>query len=790
MARTITSASATEAALATGAFPRRILEIQFSTGTLYYSTENLATADGDPVNAEGRIIDMGNITQSGEPGKAGSVDTMSITFADSDQFFKNKQETAPGIQATDCFLYLWFEGTTFSTDKITDFAGTLTAPMTWDEGKATFQCTMKGMEHKYDYSIGELATTDIFPEISCTQCQNALIPIVYGQPCYRVPACVIDRPGTALLASPLLIGDDTFTINATAAEGNFTAAGSGSPITLIVGGGNTWERITGWFATGGAGTTFTITDRGSVEGTTLDTGTTAGTAAVAGWTYMTIPEADLTNPTTSRAGYACAVKHNNTTWTIHLVSHWLDSGVNRGIVLEPEGVTFPSGGGWEYRLMTSAGFIPTYPVGTSVHEEASWVYATNFLPSPNGILRVEAPATVQQGDNSKQERWLEINSDHYTTNLDNTDYNTALGRGALDDGITTVTLTYSPTQLGLGNNTIYVSLYGVASLTDPADIIEDLLTNEWLGNLPAARVNSASFTTAAAALTQQCAFALLDEKRKLHEMCAEIAHQAGCVYYWDGGQANIKKITRPMAGSVMTYTREDYSMVEKLVIEDTDFKDLITEMSGKFKPALASPELAITRQATDAITDFGIKRDEIDFWSMQYPTSVALSTEFWLEYLLESNRRITFTTWLNAVSLQPGDIITLDVDDGAGNVILNSVLAEIVGIDRTPGNLRMNKMERITITCVVKMYDYTVTAVVPSDVTCQGTEVQNEYKRSGVMYLESTGTGRSLRVRAPIGLPEHGSAVQRPVTNPADPTVDFQIEDNSINSTFPTIDCS
>ena len=769
MARTLTAAAAAEAARANGAFPRRILQLDFPSGTLYYSTEDLLIADGDPVDAEGRLISMGAINLSGEPGKAGSIGTFEIQLHDQDQFFKSKNETQPGIQTVDAFFYLWFEGTPWA-DRITDFGGTLTAPLSWDEKAGTFSATMKGFEHKYDVEIGEVATTELFPEMLCTECENNLIPIAYGDPVYRVPACVIDRPGQGILAAPFTIFDDTFTINSTAAEAGFDTG----TITVIMGGGGIWEKITGSFGSGSS-SVFTITDRGLVEGTTLNTGTTSGLFANEGFQYMTIANSDLTDPATSRVGHALAARASGV-WFLFLISHWISTGANKAIIIEPSGFTFPSAGGNDYRLINQPGIVPVFAPGASVNEVGDWTYAANFLPSTS-VVRIEAPIQVAAADGGRSTVWLEVNPAHYTVTLNDTTYNAALGRTS-GNGLTTVTLDFTPVQVGLDDETLYMTMQGIGGFSDPADVMLDLLTNEDLGNVPAARVDSASFATAAALIPTKFSFALLDEKQGLHDMISELAYQANCIYFWDQGKAMLKRLVRPLVSgdSVLTITRDSYSNASRLSIQDTDVKDHVTELHGLFRPAIPAVELALIRKSADAITDFGIKRDEISFWAYQFPTSVALSTEFWLEYLLESNRIVTFTTWLNAEALQPGDTITLDIDTGSGVAIFDSVLAEVLGTQRQPGNLRERKMETITVTCVVKLYDYTVTPSAPSDITCVGNVVRNEFQRSGKLYLASTGGSRSLLVRTGANnRRDAAGSIQRPVTSGADPDQDSNV---------------
>lgn len=779
MARTLTSAAATEAAKQHGAFPRRILEVQFPspTGTKFYSSEALTS----PVTAEGRIRSIGNITVRGEPGKGGNVNSMSIELRDDDLFFKDLNETKPGFQNVDAFLWLWFEGTTWPDDRILDFGGVLTAPMQWSERTASFSMTMKGFEHKYDKEIGQLATADIFTEIDCAECENALIPIVYGNPCQRVPACVIDRPGQAVLSSALnVVPDTSLSINATASEAGFT---SGSTISLAVGSGGRWERVTGSFATGSS-TSFSITSRGAVDAE----GTTAGLFGSGGFSYILVPRADITNPDTPRTGHPLYINDNSGTWHTIPITHWSQQGTSQAIAIEGN-LNIPSGS--DYKIGSLPGFVPSWPIGTNVAEIGTWKYVVNYLPSKS-VDRVEARVEVETGAGARVTQWLEINSAHYTVDNDDRAFNTALGRLSTDPGLTTVTLNFHPKQLGINDETVFITLRGIistshstspggsfgdAALENPADVIEHLLTNEFLGNVPSARVDANSFSTAAAAISTKCSFAILNEKARLNDITSDLAYQGNSILFWDAGKATMKALERPLqvADSELTITRGDYSFNDMLKIEDVDIKQYVTELQAKFRPAVPASELVLVRDSSGAKDDFGMQRDTLDLWAYQFPTSVALVTEFWLEYFLETNRRVTFTTFLNAVKIQPGDVITLDIDDGAGNIIFDSVLAQVIAVNRQPGSLQQGAMERVTITCELKLYDYTISTATPSDVTCIGHVARRALRQTGKLFLQSSGTGRSLFVNnSPFVADDGGANIQKPIQDTdVDPDANF-----------------
>lgn len=758
MARSLTAAATTEAEKQAGAFPRRILEVQWSDGTKYYSTEDLSS----PVSAEGRLLRIGEITIQGKPGKGAAVRTLDVTFADEDFFLKAKNEAKPGIQTTPAILWIWFEGTTWPDDRVAEFGGIITAPLRFQERNTAWRLTLKGFEHHHDKQIGEIATKDIFPEIRCTEVENELIPIAYGNPCYRIPAYVIDRPGEGTLASQLEIPDSTLKINSTASEANFT---TGYSIDLAVGAGNRWEKITGSFADDTTDT-FDITDRGSIEAS----GTTDGIATAEGFEWILIPEGDFTDATINRSGRPLYIKDNDGVWHTLPVTHWTQDGTSRRAALK--GDLNLSSVQNDYKIGAIAGWVPLYPPGTQVREIGSWKYVTNFLPSES-VERVEIKGTVEVPGGDRRTAWLEINPAHYSTDLNDQSFNTNMGRAADDDGMTTVSLDFTPTQFGTDDPTIYVTVKGIkgggtTALENPADVIKHLLENQFLGNVPSGRINGSSFNTGD--FSQKFSFALLDSGKSLNDLTSELAHQANAILFWDGQQVNLKKLERPLqsADSELTITRDDYSLNEPFKIEDADIKHFVTELQSKFRPTVTAAEQILTRESSDGKDDFGIQREKWNLWSYQFPTSVALATEFWLQYLLETNRRVTVTTYLQALKIQPGDVITLDIDDGDGTIIFDSVLAQVIEVRRSAA--QRSGMEQTRLTCELKLYDYTIETGTPSDTGCIGDEQGRILEDEGKLYLQSDGTDRSLFVaQGPRGGDGAGN-LTKPVQSDMDPS--------------------
>ena len=724
MSRTLTSAAQAEAAKTTGAGYRIILEVDFddsSGGPRYFSTEDLT----EPVVAEGRIISMGELELSGEPQRVGGINQVTIVLQDSDYALKSLFDTQPGVQNKPAYLHLWFEGTVWA-DRVTLAGGVLTAPLKWSFARAEWSVTLKGFEHFHDQQIGQLATTTIFPEISCRHCENKLIPIAFGRPVYRVPACVIDRPGSGMLGAGLDPWDETLTLHTDAGQAGFT---TGESINVLVGFPGRYELITGSFDDS-FDDVMTITSRGSIYA--------SGTvhpypfAGIDGVRYFAVFLSDLPDGASApKTGHPIYLQQQDGTWIATVITNW-DIDVDR-VYLFPIG-DLNLGAGTNWKIGSQAGVVPIWPSGTPIEENGAWTWVANYLPSEN-VDRVEARASINVPGGDTQNVWLSYDASAYTVNLNNQDYNGTLGRDPTDPGLTTITTVHHPMRYGFSEETVWVTLKATAeddfntsahggvltALTNAADIIELLLTSPVLGNLDSGTyIDSTSFAAAKAEISTVMGFALLDEKKKLLDLCSELAFQAGCLFYWDQGKAHLKKLSNTLSGSAATITADNMAGAS-LEIEEQSLKEWTTELTSKFRLAIPAPEQQLVRKSDTAKDAYGLKRDEIGLWAYQFPTSVASITEFWLQYRLNLTRLVMVDVYLDTgLKLQPGDVVTLDVDDGGGNAVFASKLARVRSIRHALGDARAGTMPHISLTLEVNQFTFTIDTGTPSDDGCEG----------------------------------------------------------------------
>lgn len=708
MARTLTSAALTETGKQTGAFPRRVLELQLSGGSVYYATEAFEPT-GLGVTTAARVLSWGDLQLQSEAGTIGGHGQLTVRLRDEDLALKTIFDAKPGVQNVHAYVHLWFSGTNWS-DRVTIFGGILSAPFSWDTETAAWSVTMKGFEHYFDTDLGQVLDREQWPEVMCDgECEGSLIPIVYGSPCVRVPACVIDRPGTAKLGAYLGIHDATLTIHRTAGSSNFT---TGENINLIVGWPGNFELINGYFDDD-SDTTFTILNRGAIQAA----GSSPGVFA-SGERYFLLDREDLVdtwtgntiNPDQSRVGWPIYVDNDaDGNWVTFTVDHWFHTGFDQGVVREPAGITFKTGAIWKLARWPSDVYWLT---GAPVFEIGSWTYACNFLPSTS-VTRVEAKAEVDAHDSrgSRVTQFFQYDASRYSVTLNDKSYNAKLGRDAGADGITTITLDAPPPRYGVTDERIWVTQ---SRLSTAGEIIEDLLTSDALGGIDSGMVNSMTDSTS-------LAFAITESGKKLNDVVADLAQQAGALLFWDGGKATLRSLSNTLdAGdNELTVTPANYAG-QSLKIEAVPVANLPTEMAAKMKTSLPAPELQLLRTSSEAAGEYGRRRKALSLWGIQDIGTASSVTEFWLTYYLQRNRIVSFRAYLGALHLQPGDTITLDIDTGNGTVIFDSVLARVLSLRHIAGEPDSQRMESIEVTCEVKLWDWTIQSVAnPQEEDCE-----------------------------------------------------------------------
>jgi len=708
VARTLTAATTTEKNKVTGAFPRWILEIQFggATGNKYYAEELLH----GPVPCEGRVVNWGQLQLSAEPGKIGGFDQLTITMEDSDRELRSLFESFPGVQNKLAYVYLWFEGTDWELDRITLFAGVLSAPLSWNDRDTNWSISMKGLQEYFDKSVGRLIKQEDFSEVNCTECDGKAIPIIYGNPCRRVPVCIIDRPGEGFTAYEIGPHETQIQIHDEAAKLYFT---TGSTIQLVVGYPGNYETFSGSFSSA-ASTFFDIDSRSSI----LASGNLSGVFAEEGDRFALINSSSMDVPSIERGGHPVWF-NNGDGWRAMMITHWTYEGSQIVLCKEPPDFTFSSS--TEFKIGALPGIIPYWSAGTPVYEYGTYKYLLNFLPSKSVELLEAKGVSNSAGGGEQREIFMTYNPALYSVNLNDQSFNSVLGRESGDPGVTTATVNSTPAQSGFNDANIYATLKGIMNdsddvIEDPADVIKHLLTNPFLGNIGSDFIDSDSFTDTAGNVVTKMAFAIQEEK-KLNELVSNLAQQANSLLFWDGGKATLKYIETRFTSHQAALTPSNVRM-DSINLELTPDKNLPTEMVAKFKQAITSPEQRLSRTSDEAIANFKEKREEVDLWAFQLPTSVAKATENWLAYKLLINQIVKVNTFLNGLHLQPGDVVILNYADGNGGLVFDGKYGRIRSIRHSAGSSQQNTMEEVQLLIETNLWPFTINTAVPLDSQC------------------------------------------------------------------------
>jgi len=707
MARTLASATETEKEKVAGAFPRYILQVDFGgeVGIKYYSEELLH----GPVLCEGRIDSWGELRLNAEPGKIGGFDQLTITFNDADRELRTLFETYPGVQNKIAYVYLWFDGTAWA-DKLVMFAGILTTPLSWTENNVQWSVSMKGLQEHFDKSIGRLISQDDFPEVNCSSCDGKMMPIVYGNPCKRVPACVIDRPGEGYLGSAFGQQDETVVIHDEASKLYFT---TGSQITLIIGYPNNFESVVGSFANE-TSRFFNVTSRSSI----LYSGNVSGIYAAEGQRYIMINQSVLADPTFTLRGNPLWL-NNGSGWYETMITTWDYQGSQVAIVQEPPDFTASSS--TEFKIGSVAQTKFNWTPGAPVYELGTFKYLLNYLPSEE-VVRIEALASSgSAGGGQTRDVFLTYNTNAYSVNLNDKSHNATIGRETDDPGLTTLTLNSPPTVYGFPEETIYATIKGIMNdegdaIEDPADIMKHILESPFIGNIADEYINNDSFSLAASQVVTKMGFAIREEK-KLNELISELAMQSNCIAFWDTGQIYLRYLESDYSNH-QAVLNPDNVLNGSLSIEMTPVKDYPTEIVSKFRQAIPSPEQRLSRSSDEAIASFEKKRTEMDLWAYQYPTSVAIVTENWLLYRLKMNKLIKISSFLNCSHVQPGDVVLLNYADGNGGLVLDATYGRVRSISHRFGQVEQGTIDSIGMVVETNLWPSTVNVSTPEDQVC------------------------------------------------------------------------
>jgi hypothetical protein len=188
--RNLTTSARSKSLTAKGTFPIVILEIQWASGTVYY-TELEYTFQSrvcDPA-----LMTIGAFASSGKIGSKGEVSTIDFTLDDSTSNLKQKinRELIEGRPAR-----VWHHFYDLpSSDATLIFQGVLAGPIKWNEGERTFSASVESLQNKGETNFipSDISTNPNYVDGLLPEAYNTVWPIVFGNP-KRIPVSQVYGP--------------------------------------------------------------------------------------------------------------------------------------------------------------------------------------------------------------------------------------------------------------------------------------------------------------------------------------------------------------------------------------------------------------------------------------------------------------------------------------------------------------------------------------------------------------------------------------------------------------------
>lgn len=325
-----------------------------------------------------------------------------------------------------------------------------------------------------------------------------------------------------------------------------------------------------------------------------------------------------------------------------------------------------------------------------------YIYAANALPS-KGVIKVEGYGTISDDSGSTRKDFIPLGQfvgdalvggvctpnqffDPFTVNLNDSTWAATLG-----NNITTITFPAAPRDYNtnLDDNRIWVTLFGVEDagnstgnlISNPADIILEYLQNSSLMNVASGSIDGTSFTTAETALSGFfCGFAQLEATDGL-QLLQDLARQCHSCLFFDGGKAVIAVLSDTAGTIEHTFdtTTNDNMLQGQLSYTEQSVDDVVNDLNFKWRAfwddKTGAKQLDAKQISLDSQAAFGRIAREIPVYIYFRRADVVTELDFWLGHWASIWRNVTFTAFLDALILQPGDWIDVTwIDGGARNL--------------------------------------------------------------------------------------------------------------------------
>lgn len=367
-----------------------------------------------------------------------------------------------------------------------------------------------------------------------------------------------------------------------------------------------------------------------------------------------------------------------------------------------------------------------FPAGSCIRPaDGQFVYAFNAFPSKEliGVFgygdnpdvadtgkkdfiqlpeRYEVVLSGDEGDLGQ----AKTHATAWEANLNNDTWNLT---GGLDGGesdfgtnISTITFFKDPRRINhrLESRDIWVTYRGIdynfnrssTVIYNPADVLYNLLTNEFLLNVATDRVDLVSFTRCAESqelIDLKVGFAIIETKDGL-ELLQDIARQCRSLITFDQGVFSMK-LLRNEARYWNATIRENSILQNSATIKETAVDDMPSRLAVEWRRTWddkTKPRSRVAINSTiEAIYPVNVREFKIDIY--HDPEHVETIARFWIERLGRIYREFRFETYGRALALQPADWIDIGYTDGNDREIIPpGTRMEVLSIqDKAPSGL-------------------------------------------------------------------------------------------------------
>jgi len=344
-----------------------------------------------------------------------------------------------------------------------------------------------------------------------------------------------------------------------------------------------------------------------------------------------------------------------------------------------------------YSAGSTAGIAQPGGVSVKAASTLQTIYCCNFLPSQN-VFAVEAwydggeevGAGFRQLGSGVRETVvgtttvIDPESVPYVINTNDETWN---GPTQLGHNISTISISIPPSYIdpAYKDDAIYVSLLGMRprdpgeaplAIVNPALVVLEMLTHPKIFNVDESHIDEASFAAGAAALSGcEVGCAVLTQKNGL-EWLQNFARQFHSFLLLDQDKIYWKTLANSSSSFAMTFacgvnqipvSTTDNILAGSLQISESPVEELTTHLIGSWtrfwdeRSDTKTEEIRTFNQ--DAFTFAGRQLKTIQYDAMWRRTDVINELSFWMDRYARVYRLVTFTAFLEAAKLQPGDWI-------------------------------------------------------------------------------------------------------------------------------------